>query len=142
MWTISSEGLIPPLNFGRFMSYNRFHEILSSLSVANENAADLTDPWWKVRPLMEAFTENRKSTIYPSWNLVIDESISAWTGNGMPHVSYIPREPEPCGAELKCLADGSVGVMLVLEIQEGKERMNQKRHHELGATTACTVRLM
>ena len=44
----------------------------------------------------------------------------AWTGQGMPHLSYVPRKPEPLGAEVKNLCDGISGVMLYLELQEGK----------------------
>ena len=60
----------------------------------------------------------------------------------MPHVSFLPRKPEPVGAEFKCIADGVSRVMLALEIQEGKDAMKLKQHHDdLGATAACNVRL-
>ena len=66
----------------------------------------------------------------------------AWTGQGMPHLSYVPRKPEPLGAEVKNLCDGISGVMLYLELQEGKVRMaNQKFCNKYKATTATTVRL-
>lgn len=40
------------------------------------------------------------------------------TGNaGMPHVSYVPRKPEPTGAELKSICDAESGVMLRVDLQ-------------------------
>ena len=61
----------------------------------------------------------------------------------MPHLSFIKRKPEPLGAEFKCIADVESGVMLSLEVQEGKIPMARKPfHNELGATAACTKRLV
>ena len=53
---------------------------------------------------------------------------------------YIQRKPEPLGTEFKCVVDGFSGVMLWMEVQEGKERMRQKEFSSLGGTAACTLR--
>ena len=53
----------------------------------------------------------------PGWLTCIDESMVCWTGNGMPHVSFVPRKPEPLGCELKNTCDATTGCMLFLEIQ-------------------------
>ena len=61
----------------------------------------------------------------------------------MPHISVLPLKPEPIAAEMKCVADVMTEIMLFLEMMEGKERMAKRRHHaDLGATAACSVRLM
>jgi hypothetical protein len=59
--------------------------------------------------------------------------MSAWEGAelahnlfGMPHVTKIARKPKGVGTEFKCAADCESGIMLFLEIQEGKSRMPLK----------------
>jgi hypothetical protein len=71
----------------------------------------------------------------------------AWRGKsgtgGMPHLSHIPRKPEDLGCELKTLCDGTSGVMMHVEMQEGKVRMNRKRWNQKhGPTTACALRCL
>ena len=60
--------------------------------------------------------------------------MSAWRGadgayivDGMPHVTKIIRKPEGVGCEMKATADGTTGIMMRLELQEGKERMQLKQ---------------
>ena len=78
---------------------------------------------------------------------VLDESMSAWSPRkdkygGLPHISYIFRKPKPLGTEFKCIVDADTGVLLRLEVQEGKEQMEKQAHFgELGATAACVKRL-
>ena len=51
------------------------------------------------------------------------------------------RKPEPLGTEFKTIVDGLSGIMLWLEVQEGKERMSKLAHtKELGGAAACVVR--
>lgn len=38
-------------------------------------------------------------------------------------MSYVACKPKPLGAEFKNIADGMSGVMMWLDIQEGKKRM-------------------
>jgi hypothetical protein len=56
-----------------------------------------------------------------------------WTGasgppHGMPHISFVPRKPVPLGCAVKCVCDGTSGVMMHIEIQEGKTRMWERAH--------------
>ena len=67
----------------------------------------------------------------------------AWTGNGCPHLSYVPRKPEPLGIEIKNLCDATSGVMLFLEIQDNKDMMARKRYRDgFPAAIATTLRLL
>ena len=51
------------------------------------------------------------------------------------------RKPEPLGTEFKNLVDAYSGLMLWLEVMEGKERMHKKEHtKEVGVTAACVMR--
>ena len=66
--------------------------------------------------------------------VVIDESMGKWipffenTPEGVPHLSKIIRKPQGIGVEYKNVADAQTGIMLFLEIQEGKEAMAGKRY--------------
>ena len=132
---------MPPPDFGARMSKDRFTRWMRYLSEGPENAST-SDPWREVRWLIKGHNANRKATIKPSWLVVVDETMWAWTGQGMPHLSTVPRKPEPLGAEVKNLCDGLSGVMLFLELQEGKIRMANKKFCDLyKATTANTLRL-
>ena len=80
------------------------------------------------------------------WAVVPDESMIEWQGKsgpgGIPHLSHVPRKPHPLGLELKTLCDASTGMMMVIEIQEGKIRMARQRFcREYSPTTACTLGL-
>ena len=61
---------------------------------------------------------------------------------GMPNVTKIARKPEGVGAEFKSIIDPYTGIILGLELQEGKHAMRAKEKcAELGAGAACTWRL-
>ena len=122
-----------------------FASALISVSYPDDDQvpARIVDSLWRIRSFVAAFNENRRRNVNPSWIVVVDESMSAFRGEGMPHLSFIKRKPEPLGCELKTIADGLSGVMLGLELQEGKLPMSSKAgHREFGATTSCTKRLV
>ncbi len=49
----------------------------------------------------------------------------------------------PLGCEVKCVTDGTSGVMMYIEIQEGKTRMRRLRFvDEYPATVATTLRMV
>ena len=86
--------------------------------------------------------------IAASFLKVEDESMSAirfrTTAKGnLSHLSYIFRKPEPLGTEFKTVACSVTGALLLVEVQRGKEGINDSRYQqELGATVACTNRMM
>ena len=60
----------------------------------------------------------------------------------MPHKTKIPRKPEGVGAEMKSLCFGTTGIMLKLDIMEGKDRQAAKPFYaEYDEGTAITLRL-
>ena len=97
---------------------------------------------------MEEFNAARERFLIPGQH-VVDECMSSWTGAeadynayGMPHKTKIARKPEGVGAELKALACGSTGILLKLEIMEGKDTNTQKLYSaEYGEGTAVVLRL-
>ena len=60
------------------------------------------------------------------------------TIDGIPHLTKIIRKPKEVGTEIKCLADGVVGIMLRLEICEGKEAECRKKRSYLPAGNLCS----
>ncbi len=72
-------------------------------------------------------SEQKEARCVTCWK-VRDELISAFrprtrkTGN-LPHLSYLLRKPKPLGTEFKCCADTGTGLLLCMEVQEGKEPM-------------------
>jgi hypothetical protein len=119
------------------MSKDRFKRWMRHLSEGPENAST-SDAWREVRWLIKGHNKNRKATIKTSWLVVVDGATWAWTGQGMPHLSTVPHKPEPLGTEAKNLCDGLSGVMLFLELQEGKTRMANQKFCDLHKAT--TVR--
>jgi len=55
----------------------------------------------------------------------------------------VKRKPKPLGTEFKCIADSKTGVMIALDICEGKEAMSKKElSKELGNSASTTLRLI
>lgn len=134
------------------MTVTRFQLLSDSfrLRPAPISAADNADRWYMIRSFIDAFNVRRRKAVIPGQTLVIDESMSAFRQkasgdfnvNGMPHLVKIARKPEGVGAEFKSLADPYTGIIMVLEIQEGRDAMRAKEKcAELGAGAACTWRL-
>ena len=48
--------------------------------------------------------------------------------DGLSILSFIISMPKPLGSEFKCVADGSTGIILFLELQEGAVRMDTRAY--------------
>ena len=86
-----------------------------------------------------------------SWQIlkILDEIMSAFkpqiTKRGdLPHLTFIKRKPEPLGTEMKAAADTATRITLYLEIQKGKEVMENEEFTDICSkvTSACTKRLV
>ncbi|XP_051167804.1 uncharacterized protein LOC127285709 [Leptopilina boulardi] len=147
----TQDNLFPAPAFGkRFgQGYHRFEEILNSMAFsipAHEN----NDKWKLVRPFIEMTVSKCRDVFSPGYKITVDESMFAWYGKGlhgtkeggMPAVIKIKRKPKGVGCECKTLADVQTGIMIGIEINEGKEVMKDKLwQKEFGAGTATTLRL-
>ena len=106
-----------------------------------------TNQWEWFAQAVEDFNDVHARLVRNGMTKVLDESMSAWRPRkdklgGLPNISYIFRKPKPLGTEFKTMVDADTGVMVHLEVQEGKDAMRSKEHHaQLGATAACCVRL-
>ena len=81
----------------------------------------------------------------PGGIIVLDETMSAWRGlynviGGLPHLSVVPRKPEPVGTEMKDAACGDTGVIICIVIEEGKGARDDY-DKTIGHTVATSVRL-
>ena len=137
-------GVIPGPQLRRFMPYNRFSQLSNVIAFADMTVEIPTsDPWYPIRAFVNSLNAHRKNHIVIGWLLCIDETMWKWIGLGLPHQSYIPRKPEPLGVELKTVCDVESGIMVFIELQEGKRRMEVMDFtDEWQHTTACTLRCL
>ena len=96
--------------------------------------------------MIDRFNESRRQ-ISSGIGKTVDESMSAiqfrtTTKGYLPHYSYIFRNPEPFGTDMKNVACSRLGKMLHLDTQKGKEATKTSKFKiVLGSTTACMKRL-
>ncbi len=143
--------IIPAPNFERYMSSNRFKQwrkyIPCMCADPTKQHDGKQDDWWQFSNAIEEFNEHRRDVVLHSLRLVEDESMAAWVPRttkfgGLPNLSHINRKPEPLGTEFKDIGCAVLGVLLVLEIQRGKEGMKSMTYNStIGATAGCTLRL-
>jgi hypothetical protein len=129
VWRKTRKGMMPPPDFGRVMSHDRFDRWLRRLSEGPLEDRQSEDPWHPIRWLVDGFNASRKRNCDAGCEIAVDEATWQWRSGSIPHLSHVPRKPEPFGLETKnaCCADSNV--MLHVELQEGKIRMARKRHY-------------
>ena len=156
LWDSKYDTLARP-KFKSWMALTRFKDIRKyvTATMAKYEARE-TDAWWPLRGGVERFNAKRHALLRTVPVCVLDESMSAWRPRttkegGLPHISYVIRKPEPLGTEFKTAADPATGIMLALEIQEGKTAMEAMRvpdamRERMGCTlipsTSCVARLV
>jgi hypothetical protein len=108
--------------------------------------------------MVDAFNNAREKHIQPGRDLVIDESMSAWKGRslyfqgatddevqehfGLPHKTKIKRKPKGVGLEIRNVCCATTGILLRLELQEGKDTMQALQDNKkFGSGTASAIRL-
>lgn len=93
------------------------------------------------------------AAVTPGHYITVDESMSYWSGltadlaeNGLPHSSKQPMKPANEGSELKSSACAESGIMLRVEVLEGKDVMARKEYvtppHSYNAGTGHLLRLV
>jgi hypothetical protein len=141
------EGIEQPINLGHHMLKYRFDDIKKFIPYMWERPGlKATDPWWQLSLMEEEFNENRSRTVMASCEKVLDELMSAFRPqtrkNGdLPNLSFIPRKPEPLGAEFKAICCAASAMMIWIELQRGREPMRASDYAATsGVTAACTMR--
>jgi hypothetical protein len=134
------------------MSAKRFKNLSQALRLSPDtNAQDRDDPWQPVRSAVDGFNRRRFAALKVGANICIDESMCAWRPHGgtnefvvdaMPHQTKIIRKPEGVGLEAKTAACTETGIIIAIDLVEGKEAQHAKKfHEEYGEGTAVTLRL-
>lgn len=67
-----------PFRLGRFMSKNRFEEILIALTYTQDAMPTYRDGFFWQRKMKEECNENMTRVFEPSWVSVLDESMQEW----------------------------------------------------------------
>ena len=103
----------------------------------------VTDSFWKVRGLIDRFNKLRRQTD-SGVKKTADESMNpiqfCITPNEyLPHYSYIFRKTKPLGKDMKNVAGSSLGKMLHLDNQKGKEAMKTSKFQKY--TVGTTARM-
>jgi hypothetical protein len=149
LWSITKKGMMPPPDFGLYLSRDRFERLLRYWAFGPEKCWGelLEKPWTEVQYWVQGFNKARRDELEVGTDLTPDEMMFAWRGKkgngGIPHLSLVERKPIPLGTELKCVCEGTFGLCMHLEIQTGKISMARKKWcRQYKATTACTVRLL
>lgn len=154
-WQADAMGIFRSPDFGgRFgMGVNRFEEIIANWqwwpSDDREEGkwSSTEDRWRPVRWLYESFNRNMARVFVPGYSMCADESTCRWTGfegwhpDGCPHVTKIPRKPEPLSVEIRDLCDSISEIFLFLEIQEGKDDMAKKEFCGKGVSAGTAFML-
>ncbi len=91
---------------GRFLSRDWFQRILRywARGLAEERKVLRLNPWAKIDPWVDVFSEACLRETIPGSLLTPDEMMMEWRGEsgygGLPHLSYIKRKPKPLWKEL------------------------------------------
>jgi hypothetical protein len=117
------EGIEQPVHLGHHMLKHRFQAITKFVPHMWERPElEETDPWWQLSLVEKEFNENRRRTVMSSHEKVLDELMSAFRPqtrkNGdLLNLSFIPRKPEPLGAESKAICCAVTAMMVWIELQ-------------------------
>ena len=136
-WRTEKRGVFPALNFGQYISLNRFEEILRNLQFSAHD-----DDNEQILAFIDAVNKNFKSAVVAGDTLCLDESMVKSYHRNLKGKMKIKRKPRPIGNEFKTVCDGRSKIVTHMELYEGKEFMAKKQFvDELGATAATCLRL-
>jgi len=137
------------------MSRNRFMTLEQHEQFCPQPPDAASDPWWKVRALVQWFNARRAAIMKVGKFVCEDESGSWWYGAdadklpdwmdfmACPHVTYMKKKPKDKFIEFKNLCDVLTGVMIVLELQEGEQPMREQLFcDQYPAHIAMSLRLL
>ena len=126
------------------MSKNDFEKVRPKISDGPKDSVDKS--FHGFRGLQEYFNENILNCFTAGSDLVVDESTSGWKGvdekryNGPPWLCHLKNKPQPVSFMLKTMADCDTGVIIKIELQEGKEEMKLKRFSDTMKPSTAVVR--
>ena len=151
-FAISSDTISPAAAFGQFgISKNRALTVMRSmhLSVGPQMPSG-KDPHWFMDERMGEFNEHMRYAFRTGHQGTMDETGPMWHGgegegdfNMCPHVSYVPRKPEPVCALFNDICDSVSRVLVKLEFEKGAKYHQELKYMDSIGTynAAMTTRL-
>ena len=125
------EGL--PGRLIKYMSLNRFEDILCNLSYTDKNVPAYNDKLFHMRQMEDAWNVNMTKVFESSWVSVLYESmqecISKYT---CPDWMCVGRKPNPFGNERHTIACGLSTIMWFEEIVEVRDHPRERGRPEFG----------
>ena len=133
-WCVE-DGVFPAPAFGRLfdMGYHRFENILRALVFSDsdddddqEQGREEADKWSLARRFVDSCNTTWQEALRPGYKITVDESMFAWYGQG-DRPGGLPRAGDQnkayakgIGCEAKTIADALSGIMIGIELNEGK----------------------
>jgi hypothetical protein len=148
-WKEEDDGFIPAHAFGikTGLAQRRFKFIRKHFATGAVGAGAKT--FDAFRPIQTFFNNRISDCFSPGLHVVIDESTCGWHGkdekraDGPPAMTHMKDKPEPVSFMFKTLCCAETGIMIALELQEGKDIMASRTYSCTGekSSTAVTLRL-
>jgi hypothetical protein len=127
------DGIRDKPHFQKYMEFHMFNIVRSLFRYCKAQILKISlDPWAWFRNGVDDFNTNHSDVLHQGVYQTMDESMSAYKPRkdklgGLPKVTYIHHEPKPLGTELKTMCDCATGVMVYIEVQEGKNALRVKK---------------
>jgi hypothetical protein len=130
------------------MAFHRLKIICSLIKYCKAKIQKIgLDPWAWFRNGVDDFNTNRRDVLHQGVYQTMDGSMSAFKPRkdklgGLSNITYIHRKQKPLGTEMKTMCDSATGVMVYMEVQEGKNAMCGKDYAaEHGVSTTSVLRM-
>lgn len=115
--------------FGKYMSRDRYLLIMRCLHfTANlPNTHQNMDRLYKIRPILNYFTEKMRTVYYPNKNLSLDESMVLWKGRLL-FRQYMPKKRHKYGIKIYMLTEDD-GMVLDMTVYTGTNDLLGGKDH-------------
>ena len=138
LWRDEDDGFIPAYRFGikSGLSKGRFKAIRHYFATGPVGVGAKT--FDAFRPIQTFFIDRVADVFSPGLHVVVDESTSGWHGkdekraDGSPALTHMKGKPESVSLMLKTMCCVETGIMIAIELQEGKEVMASRRYSSDG----------
>ena len=136
-WRTEADGAFLGMCFGKYMTRNRFEDIIKYLTLSFEENRD-----HQFNSFFDAVNKQFKQTIVPGDFICIDESMVKAYQRTLRAKKKIRRKPQPVGNEFHTICDGLSKIVLHMELYADSEENSHREYAaEMGVMTATTLRL-
>ena len=106
-----------PVRLTKYMSLNRFEDILRNLPYTDKNVPAYNDKLFHICHMEDVWNANMTNVFEPSWVSVIDESMQEWISKyTCPSWMCVGRKPHPSVNERHTIACGLSTIVWFAEI--------------------------